>query len=78
MITSADEVEYAIIYNNGDNAIVARCREADNVLTIDSSCQKVVSIEGLEYDIRQYEKVERGSIAIDEDETSDSVGDNIG
>lgn len=78
MITSAEGIEYAIIYNNGDNAIIARCMESDNALTIDSSFQKVVSIEGLEYDIRQYENVEPGPITTDEDEAKNSVGDNEG
>lgn len=78
MITSADGIEYAIIYNNGDNAIIARCTESDNVLTIDSSFQKVISIEGLEYDIRQYENVEPGPITTEKDEAKNSVGDNKG
>lgn len=64
LITSVDGGDYAIIYNNGENAILVRCEEAGNTLTIDSSYQKVVSIEGLDYSIRQYKKVERRSITL--------------
>lgn len=65
MITDVDGVQYAMIYNNGDYAIIAPCRESEKILTIDASFQIAVSIEGLEYEIRDYWQVKQGPITTD-------------
>lgn len=65
MITTQNGIEYAVIYNSGDNVIVSPCQASKNVLVIDSSFQKVISLEGLEYEVRQYEDAEVGSILCD-------------
>lgn len=58
MLISQDNIEYAIIYNNGEYAILAPyCHnKSDNTITIDSSVQQVISIEGMKYTIGSFEK----------------------
>ena len=58
IITQAD-ADYAILYNNGEHAILARCSQnkSDNTITIDPSFQQVISIEGIKYEIVSFESV---------------------
>ena len=63
IVTDQNGMEYAVVYNSGDNVIVAPCREIENCLIVDSDFQKVMPIEGLEYEVRRYEDAEPGSIA---------------
>ncbi len=57
MITVIDKVEYAVLYNNGENAISAICERSGDDLTINLSCQKVISVENLEYTVRIFKSV---------------------
>jgi len=61
-IVSEDGKEYAVLYNNGENVVVARCSSAGDVLTIDTELLKVRSIEGLAYRICQFAEIKRGSV----------------
>ena len=58
MIISQNNIEYAIIYTNGEHAILAPyCHnKSDNTITIDSSIQHVISIEDMVYRIGSFEK----------------------
>ncbi len=78
MITTQDGIECAVIYNNGDNVIVAPCRATGDILIVDSSFQRALSIEGLKFEVRQYRKAKLGSIFDDtgEDTSSSSVSIN--
>lgn len=73
MITSQSGMEYAVLYNNGNHVVIARCSESGQTLTIDTSSQKVISVEGIAYDIRQYEEVKIDSIPDETKEASDSA-----
>lgn len=78
IVTDQNGMEYAVIYNSGDNVIVARCRKIENSLIVYSSFQRVLPIEGLEYEVRQYEDAEPNSDSIFDDtvEQSSSTGIN--
>lgn len=60
MVVSEQDKEYVVIYNNGETAILARYEEVDNI--IDTGKQKVISVENLEFAIRECGKVEKGTI----------------
>lgn len=63
IVTDQNEMEYAVIYNSGDNVIVVPCREIENGLIVDTAFQKVIPIEGLEYEVRRYEDAKPGPIS---------------
>lgn len=73
IVTDQNGIEYAVIYNSGDNVIVAPCREIKNGLIVDTAFQKVIPIEGLEYEVRRYEDAEPGPISNNTDVESRSV-----
>lgn len=57
MIVTENSIEYAVIHNNGETAVLAEIREQGNNCVIDRNCQQVVSAEGLVFEIREYTKV---------------------
>lgn len=76
IITDQNEMEYAAVYNSGDNLIIAPCREIENCLIVDTAFQRVIPIEGLAYEVRQYEDAEPGSFVDNTDGVSSSVFPN--
>lgn len=76
IITDQNEMEYAVVYNSGDNLIIAPCREIENCLIVDTAFQRVIPIEGLAYEVRQYEDAEPGSFVDNTDGVSSSVFPN--
>ena len=58
MIVKGNNVDYAVIYNNGEDAILAEVRAQGNNCVIDIESQRVVSTEGLVFEIREYDEVE--------------------
>ncbi len=73
IVPDQNGMEYAVIYNSGDNVIVAPCSEIENILIVDSSSQRVIPIEGLEYEVRRYEDAEPGPISDNAGEESSFV-----
>ena len=61
MITSRDNGKYAIVYNNGEEVVLASCEEVEDadgiILRIDTNLQRIESVEGLQYTIKVYHDV---------------------
>lgn len=68
MVTTRDETQYAVIYNNGDVAVLVRCEKEEDkdqgkdVYKIDVSKQMVVSVENLEYEVVGSISVRKGPL----------------
>lgn len=60
MVVSEIDKQYVVLYNNGETAILARYEENDNI--IDTGKQKVVSVENLEFAIKDCGDVVKGTI----------------
>ncbi len=73
IITDQNEMEYAVVYNSGENVIIAPCREIENCLIVDTAFQRVIPIEGLVYEVRRYDDAEPGSFVDNTDGVISSV-----
>ena len=74
MVTTRDETQYAVVYNNGDVAVLVRCEKDESkdgekvIYKVDVSKQMVVSVENLEYEVV-------GSISVHKDSLNDGSTD---
>lgn len=73
IVLDQDGMEHAIIYNSGENVIIAPCREIENCLIVDTAFQRVIPIEGLVYEVRRYDDAEPGSFVDNTDGVRSSV-----
>jgi heme/copper-type cytochrome/quinol oxidase subunit 2 len=55
-------IEYAVVYNNGEIAALARIEIEEEIAVIDTSKQKIVAVEDLEWGTQWCGKVELGTI----------------
>lgn len=56
-IYSCEGVDYAIIYNNGESAIMEKAAIEGNDIYIDTNCQRITSARDLQYSIYSFENV---------------------
>ena len=56
-IYSYEGVDYAIIYNNGESAIMEKAAIEGNDIYIDTNCQRITSARDLQYSIYAFENV---------------------
>lgn len=57
-ICNVDGTEYAAIYNNGENAVLATFRTEGDSIIIDTSKQCIVPVVGLTYELHKYSDAE--------------------
>lgn len=57
LVTDQSGMEYVVLYNNGESAIVAPCESSNGILTVRNQTQKVIPIEGLSYEICSFQEV---------------------
>ena len=53
-VCNVDGTEYATIYNNGENAVLATFRTEGDRIIIDTSKQCIVPVEGLTYELHKF------------------------
>ena len=58
-IATLEEREYVVLDKTGDNYILARRQESEehNILVIDTSEQRLVSVNGMKYKLEKFDKV---------------------
>lgn len=56
-IVAVDDQSYAIVYNTGDTVILEECTIEDTTIKIYTDKQKIISVDGVEYEIREFSSV---------------------